>query len=242
VIVTSILLAFAVDAWWDGRTERREERDSLELLLRDVDATNAQLEEYSLIMGDLADAGYGAFGILSAGEQLVRQDELVEQLTRTLFRRTIRLPRTAYSDLVSTETLRLVRSATLRNQILRFYESADRSEEIVEKNSEQYVDGLMVKLLVEGGLLIPPLPEAELTPMVTERSRRTRARFDGDVPSPRHPLPDLPADSPEWNRLMASLMMFGQGVEMSGVFSDRLLAEASELGHTLRSYLSEGAL
>lgn len=240
VIVTSILLAFAVDAWWDGRIERREERDALELLLRDLDGTVAQLEEYGLIMDDLAEAGYGAYGILSDGEQRVRQDELATLLTRTLFRRTLRLPRTAYSDLVSTGTLRLVRSPEIRNRILRFYESAERSEEIVEKNSAKYVDDVMSNLLVESGLIVPRLPEEELTSLVQERNRRTRARFGGDPPYPRHPLLDLPSGAPEWNRLMAGLMMFGQGVEMSGVISDRLLEEASDLARALRSYLSEG--
>ena len=35
VIVGSILLAFGIDAWWDGRRERQEEREALEGLERD---------------------------------------------------------------------------------------------------------------------------------------------------------------------------------------------------------------
>ena len=38
VIVGSILLAFGIDAAWEGRQEREEERESLELLVRDLGA------------------------------------------------------------------------------------------------------------------------------------------------------------------------------------------------------------
>ena len=42
VIVASILLAFGIEAWWDGRQERAEERDALEALAADfVVATEA---------------------------------------------------------------------------------------------------------------------------------------------------------------------------------------------------------
>jgi hypothetical protein len=43
-VVLSILLAFSIDAWWDGHKERRRERDVLAGLLEDFEASRAGLE------------------------------------------------------------------------------------------------------------------------------------------------------------------------------------------------------
>jgi len=43
-VVLSILLAFAIDAWWDGYKERQRERDLLAGLLDDFDASRPGLE------------------------------------------------------------------------------------------------------------------------------------------------------------------------------------------------------
>lgn len=46
VIVVSILLAFAIDAWWDERTERLEEQRVLQQLAGEFEAASAQLDRY----------------------------------------------------------------------------------------------------------------------------------------------------------------------------------------------------
>ena len=46
VIVASILLAFALDTWWDGRSERAEEAAVLENLRREFAAADVQFEFY----------------------------------------------------------------------------------------------------------------------------------------------------------------------------------------------------
>lgn len=43
-VVLSILLAFSIDAWWDGHKERRRERDLFLGLLEDFEASRAGLE------------------------------------------------------------------------------------------------------------------------------------------------------------------------------------------------------
>ncbi len=43
VIVGSILLAFAIDAWWEGRAERAVEEDILRAAAAEVDANRAAL-------------------------------------------------------------------------------------------------------------------------------------------------------------------------------------------------------
>lgn len=69
-VVLSILLAFSIDAWWDGHKERRRERDLLAGLLEDFEASRAGLEARLVLarrmahgtsrLLQLVDAGAGA--------------------------------------------------------------------------------------------------------------------------------------------------------------------------------------
>lgn len=49
VIVVSILLAFALDAWWDSRGQRREEIQVLENLRADFQVAGSQLDRYLIL-------------------------------------------------------------------------------------------------------------------------------------------------------------------------------------------------
>ncbi len=45
VVVTSILIAFGLDAWWDSTIERRQEHDLLSSLLTEFRSNEAQLAD-----------------------------------------------------------------------------------------------------------------------------------------------------------------------------------------------------
>jgi hypothetical protein len=49
VIVASILLAFALDAWWDSRSQRQEEFEVLENLRSEFQAAGSQLDRYLIL-------------------------------------------------------------------------------------------------------------------------------------------------------------------------------------------------
>lgn len=58
VIVVSILLAFGIDAWWDERQERAEEREALAQLESDFRANAIQLDTIRFYHQRALDAGY----------------------------------------------------------------------------------------------------------------------------------------------------------------------------------------
>lgn len=55
VIVASILLAFWIDAWWDGRQERAEERDLLVALAQEFATNRQRLAEAEAFHGEIRD-------------------------------------------------------------------------------------------------------------------------------------------------------------------------------------------
>ena len=58
VIIVSILLAFGIDAWWDERQERAEEREALSQLESDFRANAAQLDTVRRYHQRALDASY----------------------------------------------------------------------------------------------------------------------------------------------------------------------------------------
>ena len=140
VIVVSILLAFWIDAWWGGIGEARDERESLELVSRDLDAAIVQLTEFAEFAEQIGTEGLKAMEALSVNE-VHEHLELSRMIQRASNRKTVALPTAAFMNMVSTGTLRLVRNRDLRDSIVRFYESAEIAQRILEKNSALFLDG-----------------------------------------------------------------------------------------------------
>ena len=71
VIVGSILLAFAIDAWWDGVQEDREERAAIGSLLEEFEANLGEIETVEEAHRDIHDA---AIEILDIGYGVAEPD------------------------------------------------------------------------------------------------------------------------------------------------------------------------
>ena len=76
-------------------------------------------------------------------------------------RRTLRLGRATYTDLLSTGNLRLIRNADLRDRIVRLYEANERVQLIRDRNNQEFVDRMYVTYLLDQGLVAPP-PDRKL--------------------------------------------------------------------------------
>jgi len=149
VILVSILLAFWIDAWWVGLEEARDERQSLELVSRDLNAAIDQLAEYVEFAEHVGTEGLKALEALST-DDVHDSLELSRMIQRATDRKTVALPAAAYTDLVSTGSLRLVRNRDLRDAIVRYYESAEIAQRILEKNSSLFLDEHIYSLYGDG--------------------------------------------------------------------------------------------
>jgi hypothetical protein len=63
IVVFSILLAFAIDAWWDGRAARDREQDLMEALVTELAAATDDIEQYRDHHARVADAGSELIGL-----------------------------------------------------------------------------------------------------------------------------------------------------------------------------------
>lgn len=117
VIVASILLAFGIEAWWEGRQERERERAYVAALWQDFD------QNLRLIDEAIADQESGVEMIVLLREQLsgsspsVQRDSLNHHFALAFGVTTHQAVPTTYDELVSTGELGLLTNADLRTAL-----------------------------------------------------------------------------------------------------------------------------
>lgn len=154
LIVTGILIALGIDSALTERRERAMARQSLELITEDLRLLVEQVEEFARYNQDLLEGASAVESALSTDGSVPRTPELWDAVNRLGYRRTLRLPRAAWDELVGTGNLRLLEDPTLRRDLVRFYETLARDEEVVARNNAVYADALGVGVLLGEGIVL----------------------------------------------------------------------------------------
>ncbi len=153
MIVGSILLAFGIQAWWDGRVDRSEETESLEALHADFLGTIEELNRTAGLHRGRLDAASTLLGTPEADLQALGQDSLGYLVSRSGWRTTIDPPLATLSGLIASGQLSLISDKLLRaklaqwNGLLDDHEAAQ--ELLVTVLTNQYAPWLRSRVLVE---------------------------------------------------------------------------------------------
>lgn len=133
IIVVSILLALAVQAWWEGRQERRQEREYLAALRGELEGGLAVLERSEVAVSDILhshEALIGQFGAVP----LAPPDSLVFWLSALSFPPSFFNPPTAVlDDLVSSGGIQLIKADRLRLAVAEYGGSLRQFEDIADQ-------------------------------------------------------------------------------------------------------------
>ena len=221
------LIALAVDGWIDDRRDARAERRYLELLQRDLDSNLDVLAETLEFEDRQAAAAAMAYRALRAGAVPSQEREAVAAaLNQLTARRTLRLARATYTDLLSTGNLRLIRNASLRDQVVDFYERAERTVVIRDRNNQMFVDQMYMPYLLDTALVAPR--ESRDLPAIsaTDHGFASRVGAAGSVDDDR--LWQLSPDDPEWNVLAGK-------VWYRGITSQAALEQSRQLEQDVRA-------
>jgi hypothetical protein len=199
LLILGILIALAVDGWMDDRRDARLERAYLERLERD-------LQQNLVILDGFIDfeSRQTADGVLVyrglRGAPGIEREAIAAGLNHLANRRTLRLMRATYQDLLSTGNLGLIRDESLRDAIVGVYEEAERTTTVVDRNNEALVDHAYGLPLVESGLVAP-----RFSTNLPGRLNGQLQSMEQQIGLPSDPESDrlwrLPADAPELTRL-----------------------------------------
>jgi len=222
LLIIGILIALAVDGWMDGRREASAERQYLKLLVRDLNRDLAVLDEVMAYEQRQVEDGILAYRALRGDVAPADREAVAGALTRLTSRRTLRLTRATYTDLLSTGNLRLLRNAGLRDRIVGLYETNERAQVIRDRNNEAFVDQMYLQHLLGSGL-IAPRPGHNLEPLLTPmREFAERVAMPVDARSDR--LWRLPGDDPE-RIVLANKVWFRGYASQTAIAQTRTMVE-----------------
>ncbi len=120
VIVASILLAFGIEAWWDGRQERVEERQALEALARDFESAAEEIDQVALVMDSVAIAANIILGWTGPSADSRHADSLALLMPSITRVGSFQPPLGTLQALLGSGDLRLIRNDSLRAALASF--------------------------------------------------------------------------------------------------------------------------
>ncbi len=226
VVVAGVLVALALDAWFEGRRDAASEQTYLALLSRDLDRTIADLESFVAFESHQLDDATLAMQALAAPET-ADHDDVSAAMARLMSRQTLTLKSAAYEDLISTGHLALLRDASLRDGVVDFYQATARNFDVINRNNSFFVDQSYNAQVILSGLVRVRL--ASNHPAIAREAAAVSARVGTAGATGRDLLWDLPPGAPEWPMVQSVLlgrMLVSQTAHTVGSTS---LASAREL-------------
>jgi len=207
LVIAGILIALAVNNWMEDRKDARAERQYLDLLARDLKSDVAVLAEVKDFQDKQAADGAAAYAELAARGGPPDREATAERLSHLLSRRTLRFNPPTYTDLTGTGNIRLVRNRGLRDQVARYYEDAQRTAVVIERNNQFFVDEAYTLYLMNTGLVAPRT--SSNYPPLAGMLKEFAARTGVTVTTADDRLWQLPADAPEWTILRNKVWLRG---------------------------------
>jgi hypothetical protein len=236
LLIAGILIALAVDGWIDARRDVRTERQYLELLVRDLDQDREVLDEVLAFEEAQAAAAALAYRALRDGVAPQDRETIAAALGQLTARRTLRLARATYTDLLSTGNLHLIRNADLRDRIVRLYETNERVQLIRDRNNQEFVDRMYMTYLLDAGL-VAPRPERRL-PSIAAADGKFAKRTGTTVDTGDDRLWRLAPDAPEWGVLSGRVWYRGLVSEGAIEQSQQMATEIGAVREAIQDELS----
>ena len=151
-IVASILLAFAIQAWWEEQQEKRDEKTYLTSLRQELIRGLDSVAEREGVHKEVLDANVALINQIQ--DESRTSVESLHHMFSLLSRPTdLRLPRAVFDDLVSSGGTQLIRSDDLRialalygRTLVRFQPSNDAAWATWEQRIQPYLEGRIPRL------------------------------------------------------------------------------------------------
>ncbi len=204
VVVVGILVAMALNSWYQGRQDAQNERAYLQRLSRDLQGTIDSLQEARAFEQKQYDDGIFASRALAASTRPADVEAVATAMTHLGERRTLLLRNATYLDMLNTGNLRLIHDTKLRDRVTGFYQDTQFKFEIINKNNTALVDETYRQRVIASGLVMPRISSNLASNAM--RNAEARRMLGDAIRSPADRLWALPPDAPEWAIVRGNLL------------------------------------
>ena len=222
----------------EEREDRAAARAYLRVLSSDLDQMRASLQDYRAFEDQKTQAAGDVLRVL-AGDVVDASDlTLRADLWTLTSRRTVRLVSAAYTDLISTGNLRLIRNRALREQLLQFFAEVSRVELVIEKNNTALVDELYFPHLIDLGIAWAPDTRVETNPELRAATGRLEAALGDNLERALLPMDAAPLGDAEQAKLRQLVITRARVSSIGLLLAGALDAKAGELQAAVESELA----
>ena len=176
VITGSILLAFGLDAWWDGRVARETERELIEALAEEFEAVQVELLRARRVHQARSEAAREFVGMVDSGASFPPADSVWALIVAARRPTMIDPPAGVLRSSINSGTIGLIGDGELRAS-LAGWEDWVADHRRTEDNIRGYVMDQIIPFHAEAGVHPPlsgPTPEwlARVTPTLRSTAHR----------------------------------------------------------------------
>lgn len=233
-IVVSILLAFSIDAWWENRALVKDELVSLDLIRRDLDESIEQLKSHVEYAKRASQSALNAYTALSGPGPYDREYIRTEILR--VNRVTLRIPKAAYTELLSTGRLGVIEDRDLRDAVIRFYESVERTELVIQINNSVYLDDQLMGAYIRDGLVLSHTASDVGNDVLNKGNEIIGQRLGKDFVHLPDPFWEFSPDSREWQRLRSMLLNAARVHALSETNAQSKIVDATALKESIEHW------
>ena len=237
LVVVGILAALTIDGWSADREDRESEQAYLELLARDLGQIESQLQQQVEFETSMANTAVAAYELIHNDDPARHSSQIGKMLVAVSVRRTLFLDSAAYTDLISTGNLGLIRDRDLRDRITRYFSDSERRELIVEKNNRVFVDDMFLVFLFDHGVSYHLWQDSPVGATMSFESISNV--FSPAMREPIDRVLSLPKDAPEWARVKQLLSWRTMVAVIDRDQAVSILASTVELRKDLETHLAK---
>ena len=229
VIVVGVLVALALDSWWQTREDRLRESAYLGAVVAELQSHITELEDTFAGNGIAHDALERARRIRRDGQHPDSARAFISSLVEALTYLGIPTVSTAvYDDLISTGNIRLIRDDVLRGRLLEAYSAIEASLERLRTAEERIRPGLDALV----SRYLPPNTVSRGTGVfdvrVSEDSADTRA-LQAAAEGIAHDGAFEQELNAEYRRLERARQQIARYIELSQEYLDRIQTEVARV-------------
>ena len=207
LVIAGVLIALAVDGWISDARDRQTEMAYLELLVRDIDGIQQQALLQIEFEQERIDAAAGAYAALTSADPQTKREEITSAMALLISRRTISLSSATYDQMVSSGHLQLIKNHELRNRVVNYFASMERTERITDNNNRELIDDVFVPFVMQSGITaLQPPGKSQVTATLARANEIAHEQLGTEFTFPADRILLEPADAESWNDIRRNVI------------------------------------
>jgi hypothetical protein len=239
LVIAGVLIALAVDGWIADLHDRQNEGIYLELLARDIEGIRDQADLQMEFEKEKIDAAARAYAALATADPRTKQAEIGASLAMLITRRTLSVRSATYDQMVSSGHLQLIRNHELRNNIVRFFATLERSERITDNNNRELIDRVFIPFIMRAGVTaLPPPDTTQVTTTLNRANAIVYARLGATFSIPEDRVLSEPPESDSWNDIRRNVLFRLRIAATGQALAESTLDQTNEIATEIAAELN----